>query len=67
MEEKKEEYNDLEGSDKDVYRVNGNKEENRSKKTKEVMPNYLSFVKRVVDIDDLLLLLPLNLNRETLQ
>ena len=31
------------------------------------MPNYLSFVKGVMDRNDLLPLLPLNVNRETLQ
>ena len=31
------------------------------------MPKYLSFVKGVVDISDLLPLLPININRETLQ
>ena len=67
VEKKKEEYDALKGSDKDVDRMNGDKEENRSKKTKEVMPNYLSFVKGVMDSDDLLSLLPLNFNRETLQ
>ena len=44
--------------------MNDDKYQYRSNKTKEVMPKYLSFVKRVVDIDDLL---PLNVNRETLQ
>ena len=67
MEEKKEEYNNLEGSDKDVNRMNGDKEENRSKKTKEVIPNNLSFVKVVLDSNNLLPLLLLNFNRETLQ
>ena len=31
------------------------------------MPKYLSFVKVVVDSDELIPLLPLNVNRETLQ
>ena len=47
--------------------MNSDEKENRSNKTKEVMPNYLSFVKVVVDSNDLLLLIPLNSNRETLQ
>ena len=44
--------------------MNDDEEEDRSKNTKEVMPNCLSFVKRVVDSDNLL---PLNVNRDTLQ
>ena len=31
------------------------------------MPKYLSFIRGAVDSDDLLTILPLNLNRETLQ
>ena len=50
--------------DKDVDGTSDEEEEGRCKNTKEVMPKYLSFVKGVVDIDELL---PLNINRETLQ
>ena len=53
--------------DEEVDGTNDNEEEGMSNKTKEVMPKYLSFVKGVVDSDDLLPLLPLNVNRETLQ
>ena len=63
-EEKKEEDDkDIEVSDEDVDRMNGDEEDDRTKKTKEVIPKYLSFVKRAVDREDLL---PLNADMETL-
>ena len=51
-------------SDEDVDRTNDYEEEVRPKNTKEEMPNNRSFVKGVVDSDNLL---PINVNRETLQ
>ena len=64
-EEKKDEENDdLEVLDEDVDGLNSNKEEDRPKKTKADMPKNLSFVKGLVDIDNLL---PLNVKMETLQ
>ena len=54
----------MEVSDKDADKMNDDEEEARPKKTKEVMPKYLSFNKGVMDSDDLL---PLNANSETLQ
>ena len=53
--------------DKDVDGTSDEEEEGRCKNTKEVMPKYLSFVKGVVDSDELLPLVVLNVNRETLQ
>ena len=50
-EEKNEEEDDLEVSDKDIDVTNDDEEEDRSKNTKEVMPKYLSFVKGVMDSD----------------
>ena len=46
--------------------MNDDKEEYRYKKTKEVIPKYLSFIKVFVYIKDIVPLLPLNVNRETL-
>ena len=64
MEEKnKEDKNDLEVSDEDVDGMNDDEEEDRPKNTKEIMSKYLSFVKGVMDSDNLL---PLNVNKETL-
>ena len=54
----------MEVLEEDVDRTNDKKEENRTEKTKEEIPKIISFVKGVVDSDDLL---PLPVNRETLQ
>ena len=59
-EKKKEDNNDLEVSDKDVDGMNDDEDKDRLKNTKEEMPKNLSFVKRVVDSNDLL---RLNVNR----
>ena len=48
--------------DEDVNGTNENEEEDRPKKTKELMPKYLSFAKVVVGSNDLT---PLNINRDT--
>ena len=45
---KEEDVDDLEVSDEDVDGTDDNEEEDRPKKTKEVMPKYLSFVKGFV-------------------
>ena len=66
-EEKKEEEENIEVLYKDIVGTNDNDKEEGFKKTKEVMTEYLSFVKGVVDSDKLLPLLPLKVNRETLQ
>ena len=55
-EENKEDDNDLEVLYKGVYGTNGDKEDERPNKTKELLPKYLSSDK----------LLPLNVSRETL-
>ena len=60
----KKDENDMEVLEEDVDRTNDKKEENRTEKTKEEIPKIISFVKGVVDSDDLL---PLPVNRETLQ
>ena len=59
-EKKKEDKNDLEVSDKDVDGMNDDEDKDKLKNTKEEMPKNLSFVKRVVDSNDLL---HLNVNR----
>ena len=61
---KKEDDDDLEVSDEDIDRTNDNKEEYRTKKTKDEIPKNLSFGKGVVCSNDFLLL---NINRETMQ
>ena len=53
----------LEVLDRDVNGSNDDEEEERPKKTKEGISNNLSFVKGVVDIDNILIL---NVNMETL-
>ena len=64
-EDKKEEDNDyLEVSDENSDWLNEDEEEDSTKKTKEKMPKNLSFVKGVVDSDNLL---TLKVDRETLQ
>ena len=63
-ERKEEDEDDMKVLDEDVGGMNDEEEEDRPKKTKEVMPKYLGFVKGVVESDDLL---PVNVNRETLQ
>ena len=50
---KKENDDDLEVSDEDVDGKNDNEEEEGTKKNKEEMPRNLSFVKGVVDSDEL--------------
>ena len=63
-EKREEDEDDLEVSDEYIDGTNDDEEEARPKKTNELMPKYLSLVKGVVDSDNLL---PLNVNRETLQ
>ena len=54
----------MEVLDKDVNGTNDEEEEDGTKKTNEVMPKYLSFVKGVVESNGIL---SLNVNKKTLQ
>ena len=63
-ENREEDNNDLEVSDKDGDGTNGDKEEDRPKNTKEEIPKNLIFFKGFMESDNLL---PLNVDKEILQ